>query len=50
MSVLDDIVAGVRDDLAARQASVSESQLDEQVAQLPARAIRCRPSARRVCP
>jgi indole-3-glycerol phosphate synthase len=36
MSVLDDIVAGVRDDLAVRRAAVSEAQLDAQVAQLPA--------------
>ncbi|MBV9831244.1 MAG: indole-3-glycerol phosphate synthase TrpC [Marmoricola sp.] len=35
MSVLDDIVAGVREDLAVRQAAVSESQLEEQAARLP---------------
>ena len=34
MSVLDDIVAGVRDDLAVRQAALSEDQLQAQVAQL----------------
>ena len=33
MSVLDDIVAGVRDDLAVRQAALTEAQLDAQVAQ-----------------
>ncbi len=36
MSVLDDIVAGVRDDLAARRATLDEAQLSAQVAQLPA--------------
>ncbi|SDS23729.1 indole-3-glycerol phosphate synthase [Nocardioides scoriae] len=35
MSVLDDIVAGVREDLAARQAQVGESQLLEAAAVLP---------------
>jgi indole-3-glycerol phosphate synthase len=34
MSVLDDIVAGVRDDLAVRQAALGEAQLEAQVAQL----------------
>ena len=34
MSVLDDIVAGVRDDLAVRQAALSEDQLRAQAAQL----------------
>jgi indole-3-glycerol phosphate synthase len=34
MSVLDDIVAGVRDDLAVRQAALSEDQLRAQSAQL----------------
>jgi indole-3-glycerol phosphate synthase len=38
MSVLDDIVAGVRDDLKVRQAALDEAQLDAQVAQqAPAR-------------
>jgi indole-3-glycerol phosphate synthase len=35
MSVLDDIVAGVRDDLAVRQASLDQAQLEAQVAHLP---------------
>jgi indole-3-glycerol phosphate synthase len=35
MSVLDDIVAGVRDDLAVRQATLDEVQLSAQVAQQP---------------
>ena len=34
MSVLDDIVAGVRDDLAVRQAALGEDQLQAQLAQL----------------
>jgi indole-3-glycerol phosphate synthase len=34
MSVLDDIVAGVRDDLAVRQAALGEDQLRAQLAQL----------------
>jgi indole-3-glycerol phosphate synthase len=36
MSVLDDIVAGVRDDLAARQASVSLADLRARLAEAPA--------------
>jgi indole-3-glycerol phosphate synthase len=35
VSVLDDILAGVREDLAARQAAVSLTQLQERAARLP---------------
>jgi indole-3-glycerol phosphate synthase len=35
MSVLDDIVAGVRDDLAVRRAALDETQLEAQAAALP---------------
>lgn len=35
MSVLDDIVAGVREDLAVRQAALSEASLSEAVASMP---------------
>ncbi|HHV22663.1 MAG TPA: indole-3-glycerol phosphate synthase TrpC [Propionibacterium sp.] len=36
MTVLDDIIVGVREDLAARQKAVSVAQLSERVAALPA--------------
>ena len=47
MSVLDDIVAGVREDLAERQARLSEADLLDAVQRAARpRATRCRPSAR----
>ena len=46
MSVLDDIVAGVREDLAVRQATRTEADLVDAVARCRRPTTRCRPSAR----
>ena len=47
MSVLDEIIVGVRDDLARRQAAVPEADLRAALADGRRPATRCRRSARR---